>query len=41
LHLRAAAAGHGWRAYREDLGGLAVGCGLVAALVAATAWLLS
>ena len=41
LHLKAAAAGHGWRAYREDLAGLAVGCGLVAALVAATAWLLS
>ena len=41
LHLRAAAAGQGWRAYREDLVGLAGGCGLVAALVAATAWLLS
>jgi len=41
LHLRAAAAGRGWRAYREDLTGLGVGCGLVAALVAATAWLLS
>jgi len=41
LHLRAAAAGRGWRAYREDLAGLAAGCGLVAALVAATAWLLS
>jgi Na+/proline symporter len=41
LHLKAAAAGQGWRAYREDLAGLAVGCGLVAALVAATAWLLS
>jgi Na+/proline symporter len=41
LHLRAAAAGQGWRAYREDLTGLAAGCGLVAALVAATAWLLS
>jgi Na+/proline symporter len=41
LHLRAAAAGQGWRAYREDLAGLALGCGLVAALVAATAWLLS
>jgi len=40
LHLRAGAAGQGWRAYREDLVGLAVGCGLVAALVAATAWLL-
>ena len=36
-----AAAGRGWRVFREDLGGLAVGFGMVAALVAATAWLLS
>src|SRR6267142_1123968 len=35
------AAGRGWRAFREDLLGLAVGWGLVVALVAATAWLLS
>jgi Na+/proline symporter len=40
LRLRRAAAGRGWRAFREDLGGLALGCVLVAALVAATAlWL--
>jgi len=40
LQLRRAAGGPVWRAYREDLGGLAVGCMLVAALVAATAALL-
>jgi Na+/proline symporter len=36
-----AAAGRGWRVFREDLGGLALGFGMVAVLVAATAWLLS
>jgi Na+/proline symporter len=41
LHLGRAAAGRGWRAFREDLTGLALGFGLVAALVAATAWLLA
>ena len=41
LHLGRAAAGRGWRAFREDLAGLALGFGLVAALVAATAWLLA
>jgi len=40
LRLRRAAAGRGWRTFREDLGGLAVGGLLVIALVAATAlWL--
>ena len=40
LRLRRAAAGRGWRAFREDLGGLAVGGMLVVALVVATAlWL--
>jgi Na+/proline symporter len=37
LQLRRAAAGRGWRAYREDLGGFAVGWLMVIALVAATA----
>ena len=41
LRLRSAAAGRGWRVYAEDLGGLAVGVALVAALVAATAVLLA
>jgi Na+/proline symporter len=36
-----AAGGRGWRAFREDLAGLALGFSLVAALVAGTAWLLS
>jgi len=36
-----AAGGRGWQAFREDLAGLALGFGLVAALVAGTAWLLS
>ena len=36
-----AAAGRGWRAFREDLVGLALGFGLVVALVAGTAWLLA
>jgi hypothetical protein len=40
LRLRRATAGRGWRIFREDLGGLAVGCLLVVALVAATAMLL-
>jgi len=41
LQLGRAAAGRGWRAFREDLVGLALGFGLVAALVVATAWLLA
>ena len=36
----AAAAGRGWRAYREDLGGFALGWVIVVVLVAATALLL-
>jgi Na+/proline symporter len=40
LRLRRASSGAGWRTFREDLGGLAVGIALVIALVAATAlWL--
>ena len=40
LRLRRAASGRGWRTFREDLGGLAVGIALVILLVAATAvWL--
>ena len=41
LHPIRAAGGRGWLAFREDLGGLALGFGLVAALVAGTAWLLA
>jgi Na+/proline symporter len=41
LRLRAASAGRGWRAYREDLGGFAVGWAVVIVLVAATALLLA
>jgi Na+/proline symporter len=41
LRLRSAAGGKGWRAYAEDLGGLAVGFAMVAALIAATAVLLA
>jgi Na+/proline symporter len=41
LRLRSAAQGRGWRAFAEDLGGLAAGFGLVVALVSATAWMLS
>jgi Na+/proline symporter len=41
LHPARAAAGRGWRVFREDLVGLVLGWGLVVALVAATAWLLS
>jgi len=41
LRLGRAAAGRGWRAFREDLVGLAIGSALIAALVAATAWLLA
>jgi Na+/proline symporter len=37
LHLGRAAAGRGWRAYREDLGGFALGWVMVAALVILTA----
>ncbi len=36
LNLRRAAAGAGWRAYREDLGGLALGWLMVVVLVGAT-----
>ena len=40
LRLRRAAAGRGWQMFREDLGGLVLGCVLVVVLVAATAlWL--
>jgi Na+/proline symporter len=44
LRLTSAAAGQlgrGWRTFREDLNGLAVGFALVVSLVAATAWLLA
>jgi Na+/proline symporter len=41
LHLRTAAAGRGWRAFREDLNGFALGSILVIVLVVATALLLS
>jgi SSS family solute:Na+ symporter len=41
LRLPAAAAARGWRIFREDLNGLAVGFALVVSLVAATAWLLA
>jgi Na+/proline symporter len=41
LRLPSAAAGRGWRAFHEDLVGLATGFGLVVALVTATAWLLA
>jgi Na+/proline symporter len=37
LHLGRAAAGRGWRAYREDLGGFTLGWVMVLALLAATA----
>jgi Na+/proline symporter len=40
LHLRRGAAGRGWRAYREDLGGFALGWAVVVLLVIATAWYL-
>jgi Na+/proline symporter len=40
LHLRRGAAGRGWRAYREDLGGFALGWAIVVLLVIATAWYL-
>jgi Na+/proline symporter len=38
LRLRRASAGGGWRTFREDLVGLAIGSVMVVALVAATAW---
>jgi Na+/proline symporter len=41
LRLRQAAAGRGWQAYREDLGGFAFGWVLVVVLVVATAMLLA
>jgi|RhiMetdeSRZDD1v2_1073273.scaffolds.fasta_scaffold20717_2 Na+/proline symporter len=41
LHLRRAAGSRGWRAFREDLGGLALGTALVIALVVVTALFLS
>jgi hypothetical protein len=37
LHLRRAAAGRGWRVFREDLAGFAAGWAIVFLLVAATA----
>ncbi len=40
LCLRSAAAGRGWRAFREDLGGFVLGWVMVVLLVAATALLL-
>jgi Na+/proline symporter len=41
LRLRQAAAGRGWQAYRDDLGGFALGWALVIVLVMATAMFLS
>jgi Na+/proline symporter len=41
LRVRSAAAEYGWRAFRQDLGGLAVGFIMVGALIAATAALLT
>jgi Na+/proline symporter len=41
LHLRRAAGGRGWRVYREDLGGFAIGWAFVILLVAATSVLLA
>jgi Na+/proline symporter len=41
LRLRAASAGRGWRAYREDIGGFVLGWAVVIVLVAATAFLLA
>jgi Na+/proline symporter len=41
LRLRQAAAGRGWQAYRDDLGGFALGWALVIVLVIATAMFLS
>jgi Na+/proline symporter len=38
LSPRQGASGRGWRAYREDLGGFALGWGIVAVLVAVTGW---
>ena len=40
LRLRTAAAGRGWRVFREDLVGFAVGWAIVIALVVATAFFL-
>jgi len=41
LHPRQGAAGRGWRAYREDLGGFALGWVIVVVLVAVTGWWLA
>ena len=41
LRLRRGAQGRGWRAYREDIGGLALGWAIVVGLVAITAGLLA
>jgi Na+/proline symporter len=41
LRLRRGAQGRGWRAYREDIGGLALGWAIVVVLVAITAGLLA
>jgi hypothetical protein len=40
LHLRRAAAGRGWRAFAEDLGGFALGWVMVVVLIVLSAlWL--
>ncbi len=41
LHLRRAAAGRGWRVFREDVTGFAMGWLVVVLLVASTVWYLS
>jgi Na+/proline symporter len=41
LHPSRAAGEHGWRVYLGDLGGLALGCVMVIALVTVTAWFLA
>jgi len=41
LHLSRAAGARGWRAYKEDLGGFAMGWAIVGLLVVATAFLLA
>ncbi len=40
LKVRSAVAGRGWRVFREDLGGFAIGWVVVAVLVATTALML-
>jgi hypothetical protein len=41
LHPRRAAGGGGWRAYREDLWGFALGWAIVVTLVIMTGWWLA